>query len=65
MRIWDYQLVKPKKNTPEFERWILERKLNYGNFKKIKLETLKKYLPYLKIDPIMRLMLNNFLKIYA
>lgn len=65
MRIWDYYPIQAKKITPQTERWILERKLNYGDFKKIKLEKLKKHLPYLKIDPAMRQMLANFLKTYA
>jgi len=65
MELWDYKIDKTPEMTPEVERWFLERQLNYGHFKKIKLTTIKKYWQQLKIDPAMRQMLANFIKKYA
>ncbi|OIO47655.1 MAG: hypothetical protein COS76_02445 [Candidatus Portnoybacteria bacterium CG06_land_8_20_14_3_00_39_12] len=65
MELWDYKIDKTPEMTPEVERWFLERRLNYGHFKKIKLTIIKKYWQQLKIDPAMRQMLANFIKKYA
>ena len=59
---WDYQIDKKHLKDPFVEKWILERQLNYGGFKKIKLKTLLKYWPDLRIDPAMKIMINNFLQ---
>jgi hypothetical protein len=59
---WDYQIEKKNLKKPFVEKWILERQLNYGGFKKIKLKTLLKYWPDLKIDRGRKIMIENFLK---
>lgn len=63
MWLWDYDL--PKKWQPKAPRqweWFLVRKINYGDFKGLKKETVKKFLPRIKerLDPGKRVMLENF-----
>ncbi len=66
MQIWDYQIDKnwqPK--TPKQWEWFLVRQINYGHFKGIKKEVIKKFLPKIKklLDPGKKAMLENFLNL--
>lgn len=65
MWIWDYQLTNNWQPKTETEwQWFLVRKINYGDFKGLKKETIKKYFPKIKkqIDPGKRAMLENYFK---
>lgn len=64
MWIWDYKINKnwqPK--TDGDWQWLLVRKINYGDFKGIKKDMLKKYFPKIKkwLDLGKRAMIENFL----
>lgn len=66
--LWDYEL--PKNWTPQTKTqwlWFLERKINYGDWRGLKAEIIKKYLPQLKkrLDPGKRMMLELYFKKYA
>ena len=68
MYIWDYNL--PKGWKPKNERqwlWYLERKINYDDWKGVKLEIIKKFFPKLKkrLDPGKREMLKHYLQKHA
>ena len=62
MFIWDY---KTKNFRPKNERqwqWFLIRKINYGDFKGLKKEVVRKYFPKIKekLDPGKRKMLEIY-----
>lgn len=64
---WDYKL--PKNFNPKNKQewlWVLERKINYDDFRGLKREIVKKYFPELKkrLDPGKRKMLEYFFKKY-
>lgn len=65
---WDYKLRKNFKPKNEKEwLWVLERKINYDDFKGLKREVVKKYFPKLKhrLDPGKRKMLEYFFEKYG
>lgn len=65
MWIWDYKINKNwKPRTGEDWKWFLVRKINFGDFKGIKKETLRKYFPGIKkwLDLGKRQMIENFLR---
>lgn len=60
---WDYDLPKNwKPKTDEEWEWYLVRCINYGDFKDLKKDTVKKYFPKIKklLDPGKRMMLENY-----
>lgn len=60
---WDYRIDKKYLNDPEVERWMLERQLNYGGDVKIKVQTLLKYWPDVRIeDTLWRALIERFLE---
>lgn len=66
--IWDYKISKNWQPKSDFEwQWFLIRKINYGDFKGITKEKLKKYFPKIKkfLDEGKRLMIEYFLKKYG
>jgi hypothetical protein len=68
MKVWDYDL--PKNWKPKTENqwlWYLERKINYGDWRGLKKEIVKKYFRKLKkrLDPGKRMMLEFFFKKYG
>lgn len=65
MWVWDYKINKnwqPK--TGKEWQWFLVRKINYGDFRGVKREILKKYFPKIRkwLDLGKRVMIENFLK---
>ena len=65
MNVWDYNLSKNWR--PKTERqwlWYLERKINYDDWKGLKIEILRKFFPKLKgrLGPGKREMLRHFLE---
>ncbi len=65
MKLWDYHL--PKNFKPETERewfWYLARKINYEDWKGLKIGVIKKFFPRLKkyLDPGKKLLLENFFR---
>ncbi len=65
---WDYDL--PKNFKPKNEQewlWLLERKINYDDFKGLKRKIVKKHFFKLKkrLDPGKRKMLEYFFKKYG
>lgn len=63
--IWDYDIKRMDFNDPEVLIWYLQRQIEYGEWERINLKILKKYLPILKINPYLKLILRNFLKKYG
>lgn len=66
--IWDYDLPKNWQPTTDAEwLWLLERKINYDDWRGLKAATIKKYLPRLKkrIDIGKQMMLKNYFQKYA
>ncbi len=60
--IWDYNKEDYELQARNHEIWVLERLINYGlQGKKIKRETLKKYLAELKIPEKRRVFLELIL----
>ena len=60
--IWDYSKEEYEKQTAADPVWHLERLVNYGlNGEKLERETVKKYLPELKIPPQRRALLELLL----
>lgn len=60
---WDYDLPKNwKPKTDEEWIWYLTRRINYGEFKGLKKEIVKKYFPKIKkfLDQGKRLMLEYY-----
>lgn len=65
---WDYKKIDPKKLTTASEMlWYLERKINYDDWRGLRLAMIKKYLPKLKkrLDPGKRAMLEMYIKRYG
>lgn len=65
MWVWDYKINKHFKPQSKKEwEWFLIRKINYGDFKHLNRETIKKYFHKIKakLDPGKKMMLENFLK---
>jgi len=60
--IWDYDVDKMDFSSPVVLKWYLERKIDYNDWKGIKYEHLKKYLPELNIDAGKREMLEDFVR---
>lgn len=63
--IWDYDVEKLDLSKPEVLLWYLKRKIEYGDWEALDRETLKKYLPKLKINPYLKRILKNFSRKYA
>lgn len=63
--IWDYDVKKLDLSNPEVLKWYLKRKIEYGDWEVLDKETLKQYLPKLKINPYLKQILRNFLKTHA
>ena len=66
MQVWDYQIDKNwKPQTQKEWEWFLVRRINYGHFKGIKKEVIKKILPKIKklLDPGKKAMLEYFLNL--
>lgn len=64
MWVWDYKINKNwKPKTDEDWQWFLVRRINFGDFKGLKKEMLRKYFPKIKkwLDPGKRDMIENFL----
>lgn len=60
---WDYDLPKNWQPKTEAEwEWYLVRRINYGDFKGLKKEVVKKYFPKIKklLDPGKRMMLEDY-----
>lgn len=65
MQVWDYKIDKNwKPKTQKEWEWFLVRQINYGNFKGIKKEVIKRFFPEIKklLDPGKRAMIEYFLK---
>lgn len=60
--IWDYDVDKMDFSDPDVLKWYLERKIDYNDWRGIKFEHLKKYLPELNIDRGKRELLEYFVK---
>lgn len=63
--VWDYNLPKNFKPKNDFEwEWYLVRKINYGDFRGLKKEMVKKYFAAIKkrLDPGKRAMFEYFLQ---
>ncbi len=44
LKVWDYKLPRNWRLKNDFEwQWYLVRKINYGDFKGLKIELIKKY----------------------
>jgi hypothetical protein len=57
---WSTDTTRLKKNPQEYERFVLEQKINFGlNNQKLSLKLLKKYWDKLKIDPSKKTYLNK------
>ncbi len=66
--LWDYEL--PNNWQPKTKGewlWLLERKINYDDWRGITKEILKKYFPGLKkqIDPGRKMIIDAYLEKYA
>ncbi len=66
--VWDYNL--PKNWQPQTKRqwlWLLERKINYGDWNGLTATIIKKYFPELKkrLDPGKKIMLENYFNAYG
>lgn len=62
--LWDYNLPKDwKPKTHKEWEWFLVRKINYGDFKGLRKEILKKFFPKIQkeLDTGKRAMLEYFL----
>lgn len=62
--IWDYNIKNNwQPQTQEQWEWFLVRKINYGDLKGLKKETVVKYFPKIKklLDPGKREMFERFL----
>jgi hypothetical protein len=65
MQIWDYRIQSDWKPKSEKEwAWFLVRKINYGEFKNLPKNILRRLFPRIKklLDPGKRAMLTNYLK---
>jgi len=62
MFIWDYKIKNFKPKTEEEWQWFLIRKINYGDFKGLKKEVLRRYFPKIKdkLDPAKKKMLEIY-----
>jgi len=62
MFIWDYKIKNFKPKTEEEWQWFLIRKVNYGDFKGLKKEVLRRYFPKIKdkLDPAKKKMLEIY-----
>lgn len=60
---WDYDIDKADLKNPEVKMWYMTRKLEFGDFSGIAKSDLKKYLIRLDIDPSLKELLQNYLKI--
>lgn len=66
--LWDYELPKNWQPRTKGEwLWLLERKINHGDFKGLQKEVIKKYLPFIKrqLDPGKKMMLKAYFEIYG
>lgn len=63
--IWDYNVRSLDLKKPEVLLWYLQRKVEYGDWESIDIQTLKKYLPKLKIDPFLKKILQGFVRKYG
>lgn len=62
---WDYDLNKADFSNPKIKSWYLTRKLQFGDLSGITKKELKKYLPKLDINPSLKELLKNYLKVNA
>ncbi|MBI2430617.1 MAG: nucleotidyl transferase AbiEii/AbiGii toxin family protein [Candidatus Levybacteria bacterium] len=63
MWVWDYNIKNNWQPTTDQEReWFLVRKINYGDFKGVKKDMLKKHFQQIqyRLDPGKRAMIENF-----
>lgn len=62
MFFWDYKIKNFKPKTEEEWQWFLIRKINYGDFKGLKKEVLRRYFPKIKdkLDPAKKKMLEIY-----
>jgi hypothetical protein len=63
--IWDYEIKKSDLKKPNFLKWYLERKIEYGDWEALDKRTLKENLAKLKINPYLKEILSEFLKRYG
>jgi hypothetical protein len=63
--IWDYDVRKMDLSNPKVKIWYLNRKLRFGDLLGLTKTDLKKYLPKLDINPSLKELLNNYLKVHA
>lgn len=64
--LWDYHIDAhwhPKSSNEWI--WFLERKINYDDFKCLRISNIQKYFNHLKLDPGKRLLLEAFFKHYG
>jgi hypothetical protein len=63
--IWDYDIKKSDFFKPTVLRWYLERKIEHGDWGVLDKRILKEHLPKLKINPYLKQILLDFLKVYG
>jgi uncharacterized protein VirK/YbjX len=56
-------LPKADLTNPRIKSWYLSRKLRFGDFSGLTKKELKKYLPRLDVEPSLKELLQNYLKI--
>ena len=59
--IWDYDMKNLDLSKEEAILWYLKRKIEHGDWQALDRNTLKKYLPKLKIDRYLKEILISFL----
>ncbi len=62
---WDYNTSKANFSDLKIKLWRLNRQLQFGDFSDITKKDLKKCLPLLDIDPSLKELLQNYLKLNA
>ncbi len=60
---WDYDIDKADLNNPEVKLWYLTRKLEFGDLSGVTENDLREYLTRIDIDPSLKELLQNYLKI--
>ena len=63
--IWDYDVKNLDLSKPRVLLWYLQRKVEHGDWQSLNRQTLKKYLPKLKINPYLKQILRDFLRKHA
>lgn len=63
--LWDYRLPKNWRPKTDAEwLWFLERKINYDDWKGLRIRDIRKYFTKLNLDPGRKLLLQTFFKYY-